>query len=574
MSTAISLPPPSYLPGGFVTEINRQALWDALTDAQRAQYTSTSTGSSTSTGTSGGSGTSSGTTSTAPTFKSLGSSTTLSSAAFTGRTDARSAAPNNSILTGYSALWDPDNLITAQLATLANGGAIFVNVVAGSIADGDRPQDGANGNLANIRGQNPFGFFDAGEFVRVRDGVETRFAGGTAAVGYSEWLATARVAYDAYNSLVSSQITEVQSLFGSSQQGLLGFDVNNNGLLDNETELFGFDAGLDIDGTATIKYGTGTTQTDGSFTFLSASGRLNGDPLDPDTDNSFLDEYRRFMILTGAGQSVAVLQSDIGYSAATDSYVKAQTRFQLDAVGGASLTIVTQDGFSVTPTYTSPISATGNLPGIAQLGRPEDGANGNIANIRGQNPYGYLDGGLFYRFDTPGLTAGAVTAFDPVADPAGYAAAIQDFNGFETFLTNQRNTLLASLGTGPFELGFDVDGSGGLAATEYFGAGLNLYGSATLNDATLFRFLTGDRLSGDPLNAGTLAGDIPYFNRFRIRDSLGAQSALDQTLTTAYTALDGLSSFDVTSRTQLEIQQNGQFRINIITELGTTVTAT
>lgn len=574
MTTSVGSPPATYLPGGFVTDVNRQALWESLTDSQRASYQSTSTtGSGTTTGATSGTGSTSSST---PTFKSLGSSTGVSSATFTGRTDARSVAPNSTILSGYGSLWDPTNLVSAQLATLANGGAIFVGVQAGTIANGDRPQDGTSGDLANIRGQNPFGYFDGTEFVKVLNGTETRFSGNptTDPSGYATWLSTARVRYDAYQSLVSTQITDMQSLFGKSLQGLLGFDVNNNGLIDNEAELFGFDAGLDIDGSASIKYGTGASQTTASFTFLAANGRLAGDPLDPQTDTASLDEYRRFMVLTETGQSVAVLQSDIGYDPLTGSYVKAQTRLQLDAAGGASLTVVAQNGFTVTPTYTSPISATGYLPTIAEVGRPQDGASGNLSNLRGQNPYGYFQAGLFYKFDAPGATGGTATAFDPVLDPTGYTSAVKDYNDFETFLTNQRTSLLASLGTGPFDLGFDVDGNGSLAATEYFGAGLNLYGQATLNDGKVFRFLTGSRLSGDPLSIGALAGDGPYYSRFMFKDAGGTVRSLDQGTSQLFTAMDGLSSFSVASRAALEILANGQFRINIVTELGPTVTAT
>jgi hypothetical protein len=358
MVSAISSPPSSFLSGGFVTDTNRNTLWNALSAADQARYsTPASSGSGTTSGSGGTSGSSG--TAAAPTFVSRGSTTALASTTFDNRTDARSATPGSNALTGYSKLWDNSTLLAAQLALTTDpgsrGGALFVNITAGTLADGDRPQDGLSGNISNIRGQNPFGYFEPGSgrdnFVRVFSGAETRFEDvnptGTLAERQA-WETTARSRYDSYQTLVSDQITKTAANFGGSQ-GLLGFDVNKNGKIDDETELFGFDAGLDINGSANILTTTGGSATT-NFTFLTGS-RLTGDFLDSNRDPAQLDNYRRFLILTSAGQSAPLLQTgSTGFTDAINAYVSTQTRFDLNASGGARLTIVAQNGIGVSAT--------------------------------------------------------------------------------------------------------------------------------------------------------------------------------------------------------------------------------
>lgn len=379
-----STPPASYLPSG-VTDLNRTSLWNGLTAEQQAKYTSGSSSTSSTSSSGSTSGTTSGTTSsTGKVFVSVGNTTQMSGAAFTNRTDTRSATPDADAVTGFSKLWTSDAALQAQLTAFTNpdtgvtsavnGGAIFVKVRQGTAAEGARPYDGTAGQLLITdprlqRGQNPYGYISTDPalaetpFVKMDvapDGVVTQTAW-SADTGktYSEWLKGAKYAYDQYETLVGQQQTAVLKDFGgTASYGLLGFDVNNNGYIDNESELFGFDGGLNIDNMppgatdvtpkTIIENGSKTATT--NFTFLT-NGHLTGDPLDtsqsPESRAANKEYYRRFMLLTGDGKSTSLLQSSIGYNNATGQYVAAQTQFSFTDTG-ATLTAVAQSGFKVT----------------------------------------------------------------------------------------------------------------------------------------------------------------------------------------------------------------------------------
>ncbi|WP_448189000.1 hypothetical protein [Azospirillum sp. sgz301742] len=354
--------PSNYLSSG-VTDLNRNYLWSKLTDAEQAKYTSsTSTtgtsGTSTSGTTTGTSGTST-TTSTGGKFVSVGTSAEMSGAAFTGRLDSRSATPSSSTLSGFSKLWASDALLQAQLSattdTASKGGAVFVNFKSGTVADTARPYDGSSGNITGLgslpRGKNSYGYFStdpamsATPFVQQMpnaDGsvTETSWSESTGKT-YNEWLKTAKSRYDEFEALVTKQQDGLSATFGSGQ-GLLGYDVNNNGIIDNETELFGFDKGLSLDGSATIT--SADKLSTQSLTFLTG-GRLTGDPLDA-AQTSDTSIYRRFMVLGSDGKSTSVLQSSIGYAAGIKEYVTAQSTLSFDS-GTATVTAVAQKGFSV-----------------------------------------------------------------------------------------------------------------------------------------------------------------------------------------------------------------------------------
>jgi hypothetical protein len=392
----MSVAPTGFLVSFNVTDLNRQTIWDSLADADRAKFGATT--STTTTGSTTGTTTSSTTTSTATTstatttatatggFVSLGSTTKLSSSAFTGLQNATySSTPTSATQAGYGKIWATTEDVQKQL-TGTKGGAIFVDAKGGALADGMRPADGSKGfDPTNARGFNPYGYTDqtTSKFVQLQQGADidgrpsylaTHFDDDTGRVSQSTWcqnlvdgkweetgdttVATgktranweksARVKYDQYQSLVSDQMIAATGKFDT--QSMLGYDVNNNGRIDDETELFGFDSGLDISGSANItdsvKDADGNTATK-SFTFLANDGRLSGDPLDPNQTSS-LNDYRRFMVLKQDGSSASVLQSEIGHSASVNQYVKSQTVLKFDTTAHtATIYGVAQSGMSI-----------------------------------------------------------------------------------------------------------------------------------------------------------------------------------------------------------------------------------
>ena len=362
--------PANYLSKG-VTDLNRNYLWSKLTDAEQGKYTTptapaagTTGGGTTPTGTTG---TTTPTTTTVKKFVSMNSTTELSSTAFTNRLDSRSAAPSSTTLANFGKLWTSDALLQAQLTTSVdpadgqtkaiNGGAVFVSIKSGTVADSTRPYNGSTGDTTDpallSRGKNPYGYFSTDPalsetpFVKQTtnpDGsvTEESWSDSTGKT-YKEWLTTAKDRYSQFESLVTKQMDGLSATFGT-EQGLLGYDVNNNGFIDSEKELFGFDKGLNLNGSATIT--SADKLSTESFTFLTGD-RLTGDRLDSAQPEEDKAHYRRFMVMNADGSSTSLLQSQTGFAAGINQYVSVQSRLTFES-GGATLTSVAQQGFSVT----------------------------------------------------------------------------------------------------------------------------------------------------------------------------------------------------------------------------------
>ncbi len=266
---SIGAPPANFLPNPNITSLAREAAWLSLTDAQRATYGD---------GTAGGAPTGSltnGNASTTYQTGGFGSQTTTTPLDFTtARLDALSQTPSSDISSAYRTIWK-DNFSTTNVlrdngsAGDTNGGAIFVTIRAGTGAE---------------RVTNPY----TDDTTRTNDN------------------------FDLFEAQVTSLAKRITDRFGQSQ-GLLGYDTNGNGFLDNESELFGFD---------------GTT----AGPSLSTSGLLSD----------------RIMVLTSAGKSVKVDQSIFGTapdaSAGYLPYTTAFTTLQRDAGGRLELVVETADG--------------------------------------------------------------------------------------------------------------------------------------------------------------------------------------------------------------------------------------
>lgn len=270
----IGAPPANFLPNPNITSLAREAAWLSLTDAQRATYGDGTAGGATLGSLTNGNA--------ATTYQTggFGSQTTTTPTAATpldfttANLDALSQTPSSGISSAYRAIWK-DNFATTNVlkangsAGDTNGGAIFVSIRAGTGAE---------------RVTNPY----TDDTTRTDDN------------------------YDLFEKQIASLVKSVTDRFGQSE-GLLGYDTNGNGFIDNENELFGFD---------------GTT----AGPSLSTSGLLSD----------------KFMVLTSAGKSVKVDQSIFGTardaSAGYLPYTTAYTTLQLDSSGKLELVVGSSAG--------------------------------------------------------------------------------------------------------------------------------------------------------------------------------------------------------------------------------------
>lgn len=137
----------------------------------------------------------------------------------------------------------------------------------------------------------------------------------------------------AFNARVADAYNSVAGLFGGSgSQGLLGYDVNGNGYLDNEGELFGFTDGLD----KTDYFDLGVADER-----VRATHATTGETIETD----------RFMILTSSADSVSVTQAYSkaagygGYTTTASSSLNLLDPNRTGALTAAELT-VTVDAYA------------------------------------------------------------------------------------------------------------------------------------------------------------------------------------------------------------------------------------
>jgi hypothetical protein len=201
------------------------------------------------------------------------------------RLDDRSQTLSSGDSAAFRAIWR-DNFATSGLLKVngsagdTNGGAVFVTIRAGTGAD---------------RAVNP----------------------------YTDDPATAADRFDGFEKQLTDQAKGITDRFGTSV-AVLGYDLNDNGYLDSERELFGFD---------------GAT----AGPSLSANGLVAD----------------RFMVLTAGGQSVRVTQSSFATTADPAGgylpYTTASTVLRPDAATGRlEIAVVSTVGLAAAPPVPAP----------------------------------------------------------------------------------------------------------------------------------------------------------------------------------------------------------------------------
>jgi hypothetical protein len=323
--------PSFFLRNTNVTDLNRQTAWETLTTTARDDIlknppASSATGTGGTTGT-GNTGTGSGTTTPpkASTFASRGGAqaATLPSNAFEGRLDYYSAVPTAQTLQAFQSIWKDLDTLDSQLTQRPEGPEVTADTRGAIFVDIAFPRVGQEGRIAN-----PYGSV-AGDGTFTPTGTATR------------------AMYDAFENEVRDQQLEITKLFGGSQ-GLLGYDANDNGRIDDESELFGFNNALDLDGFG----GDETTPASNPFFSIQSTAQfgdravLNDDVNYATSDPANRSNFNRFMLLTGDGNSFRLNNFNLKFNSAAGQYVTAQSLLNLTQ-GASSLSIRTESGFNV-----------------------------------------------------------------------------------------------------------------------------------------------------------------------------------------------------------------------------------
>lgn len=294
---AIPRPPANFLPDANITSIARESAWFNLSDAARRAFLE-SAPSTPSNGLVSSGGAASG-------FRQGGFSsttgatgTTTAPLAFETRVDTvRSQTPTQETATAYRSIWKTDADFTAVLRQASdpmntNGGAIFVSIRAGAT--------GTDPATAERFIQNPY----IDDPTRSDD------------------------PFDLFERQVTNQQRALLDRFGT-EQALLGFDVNGNGFIDNETELFGFDSATGAGPSFAAIFGA----------FSPSTGPVRLDQLG--------DLGNRLMVLRSDGTSVRLNQSSLATSPVGGEfapYTSVQTVLQADANGRLEVVAYARQG--------------------------------------------------------------------------------------------------------------------------------------------------------------------------------------------------------------------------------------
>ena len=449
----IGSPPANFLSTPGITQTAREASWGNLTDDQRAAYRAGTSGQSSS-----GiiSSQPDNQTYSVPGFNSVtGGGATASALVFSNARgsylNARSATPSNATLTAYTKVFPTQAKLDQVLSSPSSNGAAV--------------------------------FFD------VRSGLSSN-PGETATSPYAAGSANDKIFQDQ----LKAQASQITARFGAGGQGLLGYDVNGDGKINDENELIGF-----------LPNGTPSP----ALAAILPELRNPGDRIvlgnNPVRDN-------RLFFVGSDGNSIRLNQSAFATSALPSGgytpYTTAQTVLQVSESGTLELVAYTGVGF----TLPGGLDKTSAVQGTVTAGT---GAN------RATNPF---------------------------------AAGTAQQGQFETQVDTQVTAVAARFGgLGPVTFGYDANGDGTITADEDFSGSptaLNAPARSALN--ALNAYLAGDgagqlNLAQQPAGVAASTFDV---SKLFAKTSSGSFVPLNQTstanasgvTTTAQTVLSGYNA--------------------------------
>jgi len=455
-------PPANFMNNPNITQTTREQAWLRLSDAQKkaAREAAPTTPSNVLLSSGGQSSTSyrSGSWSSTVPGSGSGATTPLD---FSGRLESRSAEADEATRRAYRNLWSS--------GTASDPQARLEQVLAKTDGSGTLPESGNGGAL----------------FVTIRGGTGAERATNP----YTDIAGRTDDRYDVFNRQIDAQVKDITDRFGQGQ-ALMGYDLNGDGSLNSETELFGFDGskpGLSLDDI-----------------YVASAGRSLGALLRSAGNRVELDELgdvgKRLMVLRSDGSSVRMNQSSIASSAIPGGgyteHTAAQTALQLSSSGKLELTVYTQQGFDVNladagGTGTTATSFRGQTASASQTPTsstvtdftnlfPNDEALGAVLKMVGDNTD--TNGGAVFLNVRPASGAEINTA--GASDPAQAQSDALTVAGNLAGLFHRPQVMLA----------YDKDGNGSLFAAD---------GSLQLDE--LFGF---DAPSGAGMKVQDLLDDI------------------------------------------------------------------
>jgi len=396
----------------------------------------------------------------------------------TGKLDAASATPTTASLTGFAGLID-ETLMSS---------AIFVDLVAGTLKDGFT---GAAITDPGLASDDP-----------------------------------AQIIYEADEDRQDATVAAVESLYGASQ-GLLGIDLNGNGYIDSEKELFGFSDGTFIGTTST---GVDTTATAGFSVVDMTTGFTTADTVD------FTVNSVNFQAISADGTLDTLIAEIATASGGAATAVRVDATNTLDPTGTFIRITATNTGQDVTAvTFTDVDGGLGPFGGTDTATAAGFGVIDMSTGFNAADTVAFdVNGTRYTATSSDGNLDTLVTEIGTASGGTATAVRVDSNNNIDaagTFIRITSNTLGQDAGTITFT---DVDGStagtfGSINLTPYFDPdGATYSGSAFTGTNYDSDFFSGDYATEFAKAAGDTTQEQFFLDNLMILTADGQSTNVNQ----------------------------------------------